>query len=293
MCSPTTRGIWIDALCAMHESDRTGILIGSADQLARVLRCLPSDVPPALAELKSTGAADVTERNGIVTLINRRMSREHKTRDDARLRKERQRATGDMSRDSHIPSSSSSSSSDDPLPLWIAEHFEQCPADFQASPQFRSAYRDWMEHRAAKKGELTDVAIRRQREKLVAMGLTRAIKTLNHSTENSWQGLFEPKDDGKSAGPRVTVADERRAEQKRQAVRKTEHDILAAESAKKQMDLRMVGAKKVAELKAAVLSKQTDDMLRATLEKSDPYSGAILLDLVWAELQIEKMGVKA
>jgi hypothetical protein len=89
MCSPATRGIWVDAVCAMHESDRSGSLTGTPDQLARVLRCTPSDLHPAIAELISTGAADVREHNGFVTLINRRMKREYEHRKKAA---ERQRS---------------------------------------------------------------------------------------------------------------------------------------------------------------------------------------------------------
>ena len=91
MCLPATRGIWADAIAAMHENGRCGTLSGTPDQLIRVLRC---DVPALMAaidDLQSTGAADVTVRNGIVTLINRRMYREAKNREANRLRQQRHR----------------------------------------------------------------------------------------------------------------------------------------------------------------------------------------------------------
>lgn len=114
MCSPLTRGIWIDAICAMHESDRSGSLTGTPDQLARVLRCTPSDIHSAIAELKATGAADIRECNGFVTLINRRMKREQIQRVESNNRVKKHRCNADVTdlkQESNVPSSSSSSSS--------------------------------------------------------------------------------------------------------------------------------------------------------------------------------------
>jgi hypothetical protein len=99
-CAPATRGIWIDALCAMHEGGRTGRLEGTVEQMARILRCTPAEFESAKADLKATKTADVTERNGavtlIVTLINRRMLREHKKREQSRLRVNRFRRYADV-----------------------------------------------------------------------------------------------------------------------------------------------------------------------------------------------------
>jgi len=89
MCDPATRGIWIDALCAMHEDGRSGTLTGSLAQIARVLRCTESALHSALNDLTSTGAASVDERNGIVTLVNRRMQREANARELNQIRQER------------------------------------------------------------------------------------------------------------------------------------------------------------------------------------------------------------
>jgi hypothetical protein len=94
MCSPATRGIWADAICAMHEFDRSGSLTGTREQLSRVCRCALSDMQTAIAELDTTGAANVTERNGVVTLVNRRMQREHLERLATRNRVQRHRGNG-------------------------------------------------------------------------------------------------------------------------------------------------------------------------------------------------------
>lgn len=101
LCSPATRGIWFDLLCAMHELGRCGHVAGTPEQLSRISRCTTADVASAIAELKSTGAADVHERNGVVTLVNRRMNREAKERQSAAARQVRSRANRKL-RDSHV-----------------------------------------------------------------------------------------------------------------------------------------------------------------------------------------------
>jgi hypothetical protein len=80
MCSPATRGIWIDLLCAMHELGRSGQVTGTLEQLARISRSTSADVASAIRELDASGAADVFERNGIFTLVNRRMKRTQEVR---------------------------------------------------------------------------------------------------------------------------------------------------------------------------------------------------------------------
>lgn len=86
LCSPATRGVWMDMLMAMYILDRFGKLSGTTEELARLCRCSTSDVSSAIAELQATGAADVTERNGRVTVINRRQLRESQERENTRIR---------------------------------------------------------------------------------------------------------------------------------------------------------------------------------------------------------------
>jgi len=88
-CTPATRGIWIDLLCAMHELNRSGQLRGTKDQLSRIARCQTAEFELALTELQITGAADVEERNEIITITNRRMVRESKNRSFNALRQTR------------------------------------------------------------------------------------------------------------------------------------------------------------------------------------------------------------
>ena len=116
LCAPAARGVWIDLLCAMHEAGRSGELRGTLEQLARVARCSTADLTQALTEIQATEAADVTERNGVVTVVNRRMYREAKERDGNRLRKRRQRLSRTCPSGVPPPPSSSPSFSRNPPP---------------------------------------------------------------------------------------------------------------------------------------------------------------------------------
>jgi hypothetical protein len=92
MLSPAARGIWWDFICVMHESDRSGMMTGSLPMLARLVRCSTDELSAALAEMKACRTAEVTESNGVVTVINRRMRREHLDRENGAKRQERFRS---------------------------------------------------------------------------------------------------------------------------------------------------------------------------------------------------------
>lgn len=44
VCSPATRGIWIDLICIMHESGRVGEVSGTVEQLAKLARCSAAEM---------------------------------------------------------------------------------------------------------------------------------------------------------------------------------------------------------------------------------------------------------
>jgi hypothetical protein len=60
------------------------------------------------------------------------------------------------------------------------------------SPEFETAWAEWVNHRKHKRASLTPEAIKRQRAKLAAMGETRAIAAINFSIEQGYTGIFEP-----------------------------------------------------------------------------------------------------
>lgn len=79
VCSLTlaARAVWFDLLGAMHEEGRTGELRKTREQLAILARCSAADLDHALTDFRTTKAADVTEADGIVIVVNRRMRREY------------------------------------------------------------------------------------------------------------------------------------------------------------------------------------------------------------------------
>lgn len=106
-CSSATRGVWIDLLCAMHQSGRLGELRGTTDQIARLARCSTAELTQALTELQTTGTADVTFRNNDVVVGNRLMKREAKERKEGAKRqaKFRENGGGDPDRWTYIRAS--------------------------------------------------------------------------------------------------------------------------------------------------------------------------------------------
>lgn len=91
-CSPAARGIWIDVLCAMWNLDRSGRLTGNVRQLSRICRCSDDEMASAINEFQLTESAGVTDDNGVITLVNRRMEREYKERQLNALRQKRFKA---------------------------------------------------------------------------------------------------------------------------------------------------------------------------------------------------------
>ena len=130
--TPSSRGIWADLLCFMWRAEERGQISGTYPQLARLLSASESEIKDALHELSVTKVADVTERNEIVTITNRRMFREERERVLTRKRVKRFR-NGEVKRDCNDdvtpPSSSSSSTSSSDLKYSCAtqlrEHFEK------------------------------------------------------------------------------------------------------------------------------------------------------------------------
>lgn len=72
ICSPATRGIWVDLLCSLHDG-HIGQVTGTASELARLCRCDTAECIAALLELQNKRAANISERDGVFTVTCRRM----------------------------------------------------------------------------------------------------------------------------------------------------------------------------------------------------------------------------
>jgi DNA-binding transcriptional MocR family regulator len=69
-----------------------------------------------------------------------------------------------------------------------------------ASQKFQEAWTEWENHRKHKRQTLTPEAIKRQFSRLKAMGEARAIRAINHSLEQGYTGLVEPRPDPSKRG---------------------------------------------------------------------------------------------
>lgn len=79
-CGPLARGVWIDCLCLMHESEEKGVLRFNGkpvtnDQIARMIGATPAEVRKAINELEGAG---VFSRHEDGAIYSRRMVRDAK-----------------------------------------------------------------------------------------------------------------------------------------------------------------------------------------------------------------------
>lgn len=133
MASMSTRGVWFEMLCCMWDAPQRGKIEGTHEQLARLLGCSTLELTSAISEINVTKIGDVTECNGIVTVINRRMYREQKEKESGALRvkrhREKNQCNGESNEDVTLHSSSSSSSS------CTKVHLEESSYDDSSCPE--------------------------------------------------------------------------------------------------------------------------------------------------------------
>lgn len=201
-CAPATRGIWMDLLCGMHDDSRSGRLTGTADQLARLGRCSAAELVLALNDLQITGAADVTERNGLFTVINRRMYRKAQERENARLRQAKHRFALASVTEPVTPASR-----DGPLKcdsdIDVSFFSGELPSNLDA-PDFRNALYEWL----AYKGERRDgykpaglkAMISRASKLAGEHGLQAVIDAMERAAANRWAGWDQPSSFAKQNG---------------------------------------------------------------------------------------------
>ena len=160
MASWQTIGIWREMIDRMWDAPERGKLTGTPEQIAKVIGCSIDELRQAVKEIKDlkiadinvTKTADVTKSHSVVTIVNRRMSRDEKIRQDARNRKFRQRhkEVTVESRNNvtpnvtlHSSSSSSVSSSKDLKPLPRKKHSEIAdPRHYPLAKHIQEVYLD-------------------------------------------------------------------------------------------------------------------------------------------------------
>ena len=94
MCSASTRGIWITALCRMWHAENCGSISGTKTQLCRILACNEEEFENFKIEILQTNFGNLTESNKILTLANRRMEKDEKVRKSNAERQKQHYAKG-------------------------------------------------------------------------------------------------------------------------------------------------------------------------------------------------------
>ena len=108
--SVAAKGAWIQCLCKLHLAKRRGKMRRSMPAWARLFGTTEAEADTLLREISDCDCADVTFGNTYVTVMSRRMERERKEREAARLRVATHRAKRKCN-SAVQPSSSSSVSS--------------------------------------------------------------------------------------------------------------------------------------------------------------------------------------
>lgn len=172
LCSPESRGVWIDFLCAMHELRSGGVLTADKDQLCRAGRCSHAQLDRAISELQTTKTADISERNGVFTIICRRMKREADTSAS-------RAAAGSKGGSKRVANSD----------IEVGNEIEGC--SWWKDPEFQKAWTEWQEHRESIRKPLSSIAKLKQIQNLKEIGRVRAIAAINLSVLRQWQGIYE------------------------------------------------------------------------------------------------------
>ena len=224
-CSIAARGLWMDMLCLMFESDRRGFLQApsgtpySPEQLARMTGCSADEVSRLLAELETSG---VFSRTAHGTIFSRRLKRDEEQRADHRARQSKhyklkkikenadEDMTVDMTQTSQASSTSSSTSSSEQKtkatprrsvssayspPDWV-------PKDsWEAFCEMRKKIRAPLTNRAAEQTV-------RELERLWKIGHDPG-DVLDQSVQRGWRGVFEIKTqsgDGNASRNRIQTS---------------------------------------------------------------------------------------
>lgn len=96
MLSPMARGCWIDAICTMWDSPERGVCHADVTGMSRMWGCTEDETFAVLEEFKRYNTCEVeivgTGCHAAVTLMSRRIVRDENEREQARIRKNKQRA---------------------------------------------------------------------------------------------------------------------------------------------------------------------------------------------------------
>jgi len=168
MAASSSRGIWIDLICAMWEAPERGVIEGTPAQFCKLVGCSADEFSLFLSETKSLRFANVQELSadpqGAIRVECRRVLREEKQRREWAKQKSRQRGyteSGPKSAD---------------CPPNVREVSTDCPASPSSSPSSskisKSELEDWYDREFLPRYP----APRREAQRLSALAELRKLK---------------------------------------------------------------------------------------------------------------------
>jgi hypothetical protein len=200
-CSAAARGLWIDMICYMHEGYPYGYLkVGDKvilpANLARMCGLTLQETEGCLTELREAGVFEVDENQ---VIFSRRMIRDENIR-NARASggklggnpslKDNQKVNlppnlPDATKVKQKPTPSSSSSS--------SPSIEEYPENLKTT-EFQKAWTEYQDYRKnTRLKTLLPASQLKQLNRMSEWGHDIAIKMIEESIANGWQGIFEPK----------------------------------------------------------------------------------------------------
>lgn len=201
-CGLAAKGFWMDMLCFIDQSGK-GSVTGTLKELARMAGCDSSEAEAAIAELQRTETATVTERNGEITLTNRRMEREAKEKSANALRQKRHREKAKSqpkSQQSNAPSSSSTSSSTSVIPDGVTNslveslRFEWPKNKATSIGRINSAAAEIL-HSVPDPQAISEQILRNAKAYLSGQSEARYVRQLhNWLADGDWQADYSPQD---------------------------------------------------------------------------------------------------
>ncbi len=295
----STRGIFFDALCCMFLQDRCGQIVGTIVDLARLCRTTPNAMRAAVDDIRFRNAADVSEADNLVTLKNRRMSREYEARKSSAERKKRQRCGNvtQMSAPCHadVPPHSKSKSHSNKKntsagadwPSGGMEVWKAAPPIARERSSKREFFDEWKRQQLEGKTPqvLISLALWKRSKKWTDDG-GRAIEGLHRWVKNrKWE---EPPETNARPNP-VQSADAARAESagKMNAEGALRRQV-EADREKTIATLKALPLDRLAELKRQCV-EAADPKFRANMEKADPLTGGLLGSLMVSRMKAEQM----
>lgn len=191
LCTPATRGVWIDLLAAMHQAGRSGELRGTCDQLARIARCSTADLTQALTDLQATEAAEVSERNGVITVVNRRMRREAQEREASRLRQSKFRASHSSSNGGVTPKLPSEGGIESEVSFFSGNLPSVLDSD-----AFRKRLGEWLQYKQERREIYKDQGLASMVARAARLAETHGVQAvadaMDRAIANNWQGWDHP-----------------------------------------------------------------------------------------------------